>query len=393
MASSPGVRRKPVATAITAIMVMAFSALAGVASAASVSGGGGAVAPKVPSIRDVICATGCVGLRQPTVGGLVQVSGQNLGRVTEMTFPGRKDRVIAEITDASATTAEARVPAGAMDGSVRVKDSFGNVSSLSSSALDIRAKSELGTSGDLEIAEAETTPRTAYFFGLRYPRLTYVIRSNQRANDLRIDVVGASGQIARSYFRNDVPANATQVVSWDGKTTSGKPATNGSYSFRVRSQSGVTASRSSGAAAATGFKLYGYIFPVRGRHQYWDGIGAPRSGHTHQGQDVGASCGTTLVAARGGRVQYAGYQGAAGNYIVIDGKDTGEDYAYMHLRAPALFHEGQTVRTGEQIGRVGETGDAVGCHLHFEIWSAPGWYEGGHFLDPAPPLKKWDRYS
>jgi murein DD-endopeptidase MepM/ murein hydrolase activator NlpD len=54
---------------------------------------------------------------------------------------------------------------------------------------------------------------------------------------------------------------------------------------------------------------------------------------------------------------------------------------------------GQTVRTGEFIGRVGETGNASGCHLHYEMWGAPGWYEGGSFLDPVPPMKKWDRYS
>ncbi len=393
MARNEGSRRKPAATAITAIAVMALTGLGGVASAATVSGGGGAVAPSAPSIRDVICVTDCVGLRQPTAGGLVQVSGANLGRVTKMTFAGRKGRVIAEIISSTAGTAEARVPAGAMNGKVRVKDNFGNASGLSAAELDIRPKSELGSAGDLEIAEAETSPRTAYFFGTRYPRLKYVIRSNKRLNDLRIDVVGNGGSIVRSYFRDGVQANSTQQIRWNGKTSSGKPAANGSYAFRIRSQSGARAARAAGASSVTGFKLYGYIFPVRGHHQYWDGIGAPRSGHTHQGQDVGADCGTKLIAARGGRVQYAGYQGAAGNYIVIDGKATGKDFVYMHMVRPSTLNEGQVVRTGQKVGNVGQTGDATGCHLHFEIWSAPGWYEGGQFLDPAPPLKKWDRYS
>jgi len=27
------------------------------------------------------------------------------------------------------------------------------------------------------------------------------------------------------------------------------------------------------------------------------------------------------------------------------------------------------------------------------MWSAPGWYEGGHVLSPTKPLKRWDRWS
>jgi len=41
----------------------------------------------------------------------------------------------------------------------------------------------------------------------------------------------------------------------------------------------------------------------------------------------------------------------------------------------------------------GETGDASACHLHFEMWAAPGWYEGGSPIDPLSYLEKWDRYS
>jgi len=105
------------------------------------------------------------------------------------------------------------------------------------------------------------------------------------------------------------------------------------------------------------------------------------------------ACGTPLIAARGGTVQYAGYQYAAGNYIVIDGKGTGFDFMYAHLAEPSPLKTGEAVRTGQPIGIVGDTGDAVGCHLHFEIWTAPGWYEGGSPIDPLPYLEKWDAYS
>ena len=103
-----------------------------------------------------------------------------------------------------------------------------------------------------------------------------------------------------------------------------------------------------------------------------------------------AACGTPLVAARGGTVQYSGYQGAAGNYIVIDGKGTAYDFMYAHLAEPSPLQTGEPVRTGQPIGIVGDTGDATACHLHFEIWGAPGWYEGGSPFDPLPYLEKWD---
>lgn len=93
-------------------------------------------------------------------------------------------------------------------------------------------------------------------------------------------------------------------------------------------------------------------------------------------------------------MQYQGSQSAAGNYIVIDGKGTGHDYVYMHLKKPSPLKEGDKVKTGEKLGVVGETGDATGCHLHFEEWSAPGWYEGGHYMKAVTRhLKKWDSWS
>ena len=65
----------------------------------------------------------------------------------------------------------------------------------------------------------------------------------------------------------------------------------------------------------------------------------------------------------------------------------------MHLKAPALVEKGERVRTGQPIGYVGDTGDARGCHLHFEMWSGPGWYSGGSPFDPLPDLLSWDKSS
>jgi murein DD-endopeptidase MepM/ murein hydrolase activator NlpD len=132
------------------------------------------------------------------------------------------------------------------------------------------------------------------------------------------------------------------------------------------------------------------VFPVRGKHTYGDGIGAGRG---HQGQDILARCGKRVVAAQRGRVAYRDYQGAAGNYVVIDGAGRRADEVYMHLQRRASVRKGERVEAGDPLGRVGDTGDATACHLHFEMWSEPGWYKGGRVIDPRPSLKRWDRAS
>lgn len=256
------------------------------------------------------------------------------------------------------------------------------------------------SAGALSLVAAETTPRKSFYFGYRYPKLTFTIGSSQPENDLRIDVVDTTGAVVKTFYRENVAPNVATKIRWDGTTNEGRPARNGRYSFRISPQAATEAPAARKATASTslnlGFDFYGYAFPILGAHEYGMGagrFGAPRSGHTHQGQDVMAACGTPLVAARGGIVQYAGYEGNAGNYIVIDGRGTPNDFMYAHLAEPSPLHTGETVRTGQPIGVVGETGDAVGCHLHFEMWGAPGWYEGGSPFDPLPYLEKWDAYS
>jgi murein DD-endopeptidase MepM/ murein hydrolase activator NlpD len=258
---------------------------------------------------------------------------------------------------------------------------------------------ETPSAGTLSLVSARTTPHKSFFYGYRYPSLRFSIASSRQQNDLQIDVVNSAGEVMRSYYRNDVEPNVEVRIRWDGTTSAGRPARNGRYSFRIEPQGGTeVAARASTSSASLslGFALYGYAFPILGPHEFAMGagrFGAPRAGHTHEGQDTMAACGTPLIAARGGTVQYAGYQYAAGNYIVIDGKGTGFDFMYAHLAEPSSLKTGEAVRTGQPIGIVGDTGDATACHLHFEIWTAPGWYEGGSPIDPLPYLEKWDAYS
>lgn len=143
-----------------------------------------------------------------------------------------------------------------------------------------------------------------------------------------------------------------------------------------------------GGAGATMVALDGATaFPVKGRYSFGTFVNGFGGGRGHQGQDVLADCGTPLVAAFAGTVYINKFQSRAGNYLVIDAAD-GTSQAYMHLRELSPLKRGATVAAGDPIGVVGRTGDASACHLHFEQWSAPGWYQGGSPQDPLPLLKR-----
>ena len=133
------------------------------------------------------------------------------------------------------------------------------------------------------------------------------------------------------------------------------------------------------------------VFPIAGPHDLGrtatNGFGGGRG---HSGQDMFAPCGTPVVAAQGGRVRKAEYHPVGGNFIVVTEERTGLDAVYMHLAHPPRLRQGEKVETDQRIGSVGATGNAWGCHLHFELWTAPGWYAGGQPFDPLPRLQRWD---
>ncbi|OEV13232.1 peptidase M23 [Streptomyces nanshensis] len=111
--------------------------------------------------------------------------------------------------------------------------------------------------------------------------------------------------------------------------------------------------------------------------------GAAWSSGYHTGVDFAAASGTTVRAVGPGRVVAAGDGGAYGNQIVIRHSD-GMHSQYGHLSAVTV-RPGQTVRGGAAIGRSGQTGNAYGPHLHFEIRTTAAY---GSDIAPLPYLRK-----
>jgi murein DD-endopeptidase MepM/ murein hydrolase activator NlpD len=370
-----------------AVTVASLSVCAGAASGT----GGGIAPPDPPQLKDVICVSTCGGLRKATTDSKVQLTGRHLDQVNAVLLNSKSGgRIRVDPLSVGSRVVTATVPEGAATGRPKVTDPFDD-QSRSPQSLTVVPPDRIPSTASYKLKDAKASPRKSYYYGTRQPKVTYLFTSTE-PTDVRIDVVRrADGTVVDSWVRNGQVPNAVHTATWDGtRDGSRKPARNGSYRFRIGPESGTMESTTEST-----FSYHRFKFPIRGRHSYGDGVGAPRVGHIHQGQDLAADCGTPLVAARGGRVQWRSTQaGGAGNYVVIDGKRTGHDWVYMHLKHPAKPRRGDRVRTGERIGRIGATGDATGCHLHIEEWSAPGWYEGGHFLASITRhLKRWDRWS
>jgi lipoprotein NlpD len=90
-----------------------------------------------------------------------------------------------------------------------------------------------------------------------------------------------------------------------------------------------------------------------------------RAGQRHDGIDIAAPEGAPVGAAADGTVLYAGEQPAYGAVVILK-HEGGLVTLYAH-NAKVLVREGERVRRGDPIARVGQTGRTTGPHLHFEV--------------------------
>ena len=100
--------------------------------------------------------------------------------------------------------------------------------------------------------------------------------------------------------------------------------------------------------------------------------------HHYNAIDVANSCGTPVVAAAEGLVipdentpgTIDGWNGGYGNFVFFEHPfgDSGRT-RYAHLKSVSA-QIGEYVKQGQVIGLMGETGEATGCHVHFEVYGA-----------------------
>ena len=104
----------------------------------------------------------------------------------------------------------------------------------------------------------------------------------------------------------------------------------------------------------------------------------------HYGLDIAADRGTRVKAAGGGTVIFAGWKSNGGGYQVWIAHGSGLYTTYNHMSSVSVGR-GQGVSRGQQVGRVGATGNVTGPHLHFEVWRGTIW-SGGTRVNPLSYL-------
>lgn len=89
----------------------------------------------------------------------------------------------------------------------------------------------------------------------------------------------------------------------------------------------------------------------------------------HFGVDLSCTnaTGKRLYAMTDGMVTQAGTASGEGNYIRIMMKN-GITFSYYHMNEPTNLSVGSQVKMGDIVGRVGNTGNSTGAHVHVEIW-------------------------
>ncbi|MBA8976748.1 MULTISPECIES: peptidoglycan DD-metalloendopeptidase family protein [Streptomyces] len=196
-----------------------------------------------------------------------------------------------------------------------------------------------------------------------------------RGHPIPDGVTGLFGEQTRAAYR------AEQVAQgYKGADADGVP---GCASLTALGRSAGFAVDCRGAPAAGGGSPRGgrvpspvpghrvtFDFFARGPYAWKpDGVGR------HTGQDFAARTGVPVVAVRSGTITWSNSAGGAYGQWIGLAADNGHVYTYCHL-SQRQVKAGQRVTAGQQLGKVGNTGNSTGPHLHFEMSKGSSWSYG-----------------
>jgi murein DD-endopeptidase MepM/ murein hydrolase activator NlpD len=284
---------------------------------------------------------------------------QTRARITET--QERYDKILAQLNE-RAVQAFISGPASNLDwilgatSLVDLSDRVEFVDAVSQSDADLAAQVEylhqqlLFDEARLETLQAERREKLAQAKAIQ----DQIIADLQRVQDLQVQAT----QIAEQYFQRYRSVKKDRAED-----------------LRALAQQAQAGSHHDTVPLPERYQHILKVCPVRGTSYYSDGFGAPRYGggyHLHAGVDLVTARGTPIVAPFDG-VARTSYNTLGGNAVYVTGRD---GYVYnAHLDSYSSKSNGP-VNTGDVIGYVGDTGDAIGTpHDHFEF----------HPFFPVPP--------
>lgn len=173
------------------------------------------------------------------------------------------------------------------------------------------------------------------------------------------------------------------------------------YNKLIKDVTDLKNNSSSGGGGTGGTDSKGYsasrVFPVDynlAGVNFWtratqpDMSYGPRWGSTHSGWDIGSNgnAGYGIYATTDGVVRFSGTKtGGIGNCIYIEHTADGYWSNYMHLASMSVS-AGQTVRAGDRIATMGNTGGDYAIHLHYELSPDGAFHSGGNTVNPQAYL-------
>lgn len=174
----------------------------------------------------------------------------------------------------------------------------------------------------------------------------------------KVKTAGANGQkeVVSQVVRENGRIVSTAIVS---ETVVSQPVT------QVASRGTKVPVYTASATSAKGTGIVGHPLSTINPSKNGGMYGASRGGRRHVGVDLRSSLGAPIYAAEGGTVTTVSSTGSYGKLIVIN-HGGGLVTKYAHCNSIGVT-AGQKVQKGEQIGTVGNTGNATGYILHFEV--------------------------
>lgn len=215
-----------------------------------------------------------------------------------------------------------------------------------------------------------------------------VIRTEQRDEEVPYETVRTESDrlvkgVTRTTRKGEVGIDrVTELVSYvDGVRVSAEEVSRERIKDPVDELVSVGTRSVAGLPGGTVIQGSGSMaWPADGLYQISSPFGY-RWGRLHGGVDISGAgaAGHVIRAAESGTVEFAGWQGDFGNFIVIN-HGGGLKTRYAHCSSIGVS-VGEYVEKGQAIGRVGNTGRSYGAHLHFEV------LVNGNRVNPLPYIR------